>query len=61
MPVSSSAGAEWVAEKGWIWDGNGEKHTSAAEADIDSIGIVPGINPRPTARLSFSAACKAKH
>jgi len=26
---------------------------------IDSIGIVPGMNPRPTARLSFSASCKA--
>jgi len=24
---------------------------------IDSIGIVPGMNPRPTARLSFSASC----
>src|ERR1700679_1641472 len=27
---------------------------------IDLIGFVPGMNPRPTARTSFSAACKAR-
>jgi hypothetical protein len=24
----------------------------------DSIGVVPGMNPRPTARMGFSASCK---
>jgi hypothetical protein len=33
------------------------KHTSAAKADIDLIGFMPGINPRPTSRTSFSTAC----
>jgi hypothetical protein len=35
-----------------------EKHTSGAKARMDFIGLMPGINPRPTARLSFSAACE---
>jgi hypothetical protein len=35
-----------------------EKHTSGAKARIDSIGFMPGMNPRPTARRSFSAACE---
>jgi hypothetical protein len=26
---------------------------------IYSIGVMPGMNPRPTARMSFSASCKA--
>jgi len=37
-----------------------EKHPSGAEAHIDLIGFMPGMNPRPTARTSFSAACKAQ-
>jgi len=32
----------------------GEKHTSGAEARADSAGLIPGINPWPTARASFS-------
>jgi tRNA/rRNA methyltransferase len=56
----SSAGAKEVAEKGWLSGEMPEKHTSGAKAPIDSIGFVPGIDPRPTARLSFSAACKAR-
>jgi outer membrane lipoprotein carrier protein len=36
-----------------------EKHASGAEAPIGSCGFVPGMNPRPTARMSFSAACLA--
>jgi hypothetical protein len=35
-----------------------EKRTSGAKALIDLIGFVPGMNPRPTARTSFSAACE---
>jgi GNAT superfamily N-acetyltransferase len=36
-----------------------EKHASGAEAHADSIGFLPGINPRPTSRLNFSAAGEA--
>src|SRR5271170_4435653 len=43
------------AEVRSIFDG---KHTSGAEAHGDSLAFVPGINPRPTARTSFSAACE---
>jgi len=48
-----------AAEKLLISPGKPEKHTSGAEAHVDFIGFMPGINPRPTARMSFSAACKA--
>jgi hypothetical protein len=54
------AGAEQAAEKGRISGEKLEKHTSGAEAHIDFIGFMPGINPRPTARTSFSAACEAQ-
>jgi hypothetical protein len=47
---------EEAAEKGLGWTENPEKHTPGAEAHADSIGLLPGINPPPTARLSFSAA-----
>jgi hypothetical protein len=53
------SGAKEVAEKGLRSSENPQKHASGAEAQADSIGFSPGINPRPTARLSFSAACKA--
>ena len=55
-----SAGAKEAAEKGRISGEKLEKHTSVAEARFDSIGFMPGINPRPTVRMSFSAACKAQ-
>ena len=58
--IGAVAGTEQGAEKLWIWGVNSEKHTSVAEAGIDSIELVPGINPRPTARMSFSAACEAR-
>jgi hypothetical protein len=48
-----------VAEK---LDFSGEicrRHTSGAEVHADLIGFMPGINPRHTARMSFSATCKA--
>jgi len=47
--------AEKVLILGEIW----QKHTSGAEACVDLIGFIPGMNPRPTARTSFSAACLA--
>ena len=31
-----------------------------AKARIDSVVLLPGINPWPTARMSFSAVCKAR-
>jgi tRNA (guanine37-N1)-methyltransferase len=37
-----------------------EKHTSGAEAHVDLIDAVPGTNPRPTARMSSSAASEAR-
>jgi hypothetical protein len=36
-----------------------EKRTSGAEARDDSIALMSGINPGPTARTSFFAACLA--
>ena len=53
------SGAKQAAEKGHISGENFEKHTSGAEAHVDFIDFMPGINPRPTARIGFSAACKA--
>src|ERR1022692_1740846 len=47
-----------AAEKGLISSEIPEKHSSGAEARIDFACVIPGINPRPTARMSFSAACK---
>ena len=35
-----------------------EKHTSGAKADVDFARLMPGINPRHTARGSFSASCE---
>jgi hypothetical protein len=32
----------------------------ASKAHADSIDLLPGINPRPTARMSFSAACNLR-
>ena len=52
-------GAKQAAEKGHVFGVEIEEHTSGAEAHIDLIGFMPGINPRPTARTSFSAARKA--
>jgi len=37
-----------------------EKRTSVAKATGHFEGLVPGMNPRPTARTSCSAACKAQ-
>jgi hypothetical protein len=32
--------------------------TSGAKAHVDYIAFTPGINPRPTLKPTFSAACK---
>jgi 16S rRNA (cytosine967-C5)-methyltransferase len=48
-----------AAEKGLILTKMPEKHTSGAKARIHSIAVMSGINPGPTARTSFSAACLA--
>jgi hypothetical protein len=53
------AKAEEAAEKGRIWDRFGEKHTSVPKGHIDSVALMPGINPRPTSKLSFSAVSEA--
>jgi hypothetical protein len=34
-------------------------HSPWAKALLDSIAVMSGINPGPTARTSFSATCKA--
>jgi len=41
------------AEKGLILREGPEKHTSEAKAIVDSAEFKPGINPRPTDRVSF--------
>ena len=46
-----------AAEKGLNPGQTDEKHTSGAKARVDSVAFVPGINPWPTARRSFSATC----
>jgi len=47
-----------AAEELEIWAETDKKHTSVAKATVHSVGFIPGMNPRPTARTSFSAACK---
>jgi NADH:ubiquinone oxidoreductase subunit 5 (subunit L)/multisubunit Na+/H+ antiporter MnhA subunit len=54
-----TCGAKQAAEKGWFSCKMPEKHTSGAKAFIGSIGFMPGLKFRPTARLSFSAGAKA--
>ena len=51
--------AEQAAEKGLNSAEIPEKHTSGAKALISSVGLLPGINPRPTTQLGFSAAGEA--
>src|ERR1017187_1270366 len=53
-----SARPKEAAEKGLISSEIPEKHASGAEARVDFTCVIPGINPRPTARTIFSAACK---
>jgi ATP-dependent Lhr-like helicase len=52
--------AERVAEKHETRAETDEKHTSVAKATDHSSSLMPGINPRPTARMSFTAANEAR-
>jgi hypothetical protein len=54
-----TSGAEEAAEKGRRESEKPENHISGAEAQAHSADFIPGINPRPTAQTSFSAACEA--
>ncbi len=59
-PIFSADGtSEQAAKKVLITDEKPEKHTSGPKGPIDLLGFIPGINPRPTARTSFSASCEA--
>jgi hypothetical protein len=51
---------EQAAEKGLFPKEKCEKHASGPEGHIHFMPLIPGINPRPTARRSFSAAFKAR-
>src|SRR5207344_1731376 len=53
------AGVKETAEKGRISSEMPEELASGAKARADNAWIMPGINPRPTARSSFSAAWEA--
>ena len=53
-----ASGAKQLAEKLQFECRSDEKHTSVAEATAHVIGFIPGIKPRPTTRMSFSASCK---
>ena len=44
-----------IAEDSGVGKREDKRHTSGAEAQSNLIGFIPGMNPRPTARLSFSA------
>jgi hypothetical protein len=46
-----------AAEKGLPPREKPEKRTSVAKATAEFIALTPGINPRPTTPLSFSATC----
>lgn len=39
--------------------GRSEEHAAGAEAHVCVVGLMPGMSPRPTARMSFSAGCEA--
>jgi hypothetical protein len=56
--AESPSGTKEAAEKGRIPGEKLEEHTSGAEAHIDFIGFMPGINPRPTARMVFPQPVK---
>ncbi len=60
LPSGTDVRAEQAAEKRIFQEENNEKHTSGPEGRIDSMPVTPGINPQPTARRSFSAACEAR-
>jgi len=53
------AGAKQAAEKLDNLAETGEKHTSGPKGRVDCVAFTPGMNPRPTSKQGFSAACKA--
>ena len=56
LGVAQKAGGGEAADRPEaVLEENLEEHPSGAKAHIDFIGLVPGINPRPTARASSSA------
>jgi hypothetical protein len=57
---SSAAGAKQAAEKVGIRAKSAESIPQGLKAHDDYIAFTPGINPRPTLKPSFSAACKAQ-
>jgi hypothetical protein len=57
--TKNTAGAKQAAEKVLFPKEKCEKHASGPEGHIHFMPLIPGINPRPTARRSFSAAFKA--
>jgi len=57
--LSTLTAAKRAAEEVLIAGEIPEKHTSVAKATIDCAGLIPGLKSRPTARLSFFAACLA--
>ena len=60
LAKDGSAGAKQAAEKDLFLAEMPENRTSGAKAHDDCIALMSGINPGPTARTSFSAACKAR-
>jgi hypothetical protein len=60
LAKDESAGAKQAAEKDLFLAEMPENRTSGAKAHDDCIALMSGINPGPTARTSFSAACKAR-
>jgi len=58
-PDQTLAGAKQAAEKRRLSRKIREKHTSGPKGRAHCAGFMSGINPGPTARLSFSAAFKA--
>ncbi len=51
-----SSGAKEAAETGLDQSEVSQEHASGAKARVDSASYLPGMNPRPTARTSSSAA-----
>ena len=60
LKAGSASGAEQAAEKLENLGETGEKHTSGPKGRVGSVAFTPGMNPRPTSKQGFSAACKAQ-
>ena len=51
---------EQTTEELYVMDEIGGKCSSAAKADIHSVGSLRGLKPPPPSELSFSVACEAR-